>query len=820
MLDLTREFQHGWRRLRRTPVFTATALVVLGVGLGATTTMFSIVNAVLLRPLPFPNSERLVEATHTAAISGLQRLEQSDATFLLYQRHNTVFDDIGVSRAVDLSIAPADASAGDAERVAGAGVSASWLPTLRISPARGRAFTADDDRPGAPGVVVLSDGLWRRKFGADPAIVGRSVIINGSSRQVVGIMPPTFRYPSPSTQVWYPLQLDPAHTDAGSFNYDAVARLKPGATREAAVADLARAIPRLLDEYPSDIPRAMFEKAHLTPIVTSLHDAVVGDVSRLLWILLAAVGVLLTIACANVANLFLVRAEGRSRELAVRTALGAGGTAIVLHYLSEAILLALGGGAIGAALAAAGIRLLSVLPSGVSVPRLAEVSLDPIVGLFAVAITFASAAAVCAVPLLRTRRIAIAAVLKESGRATTTGAGRHRTRAMLVVAQIALALLLVASSGLLARSFSRLRDVNLGFDPANVTTARVALPEARYATAAPALNFYESLLNRTRALPGVRDAALSTWLPLTSDANNSAVTVEDYAAEPNAVPPVHAVNNVSSSWFATMRIPILSGRTLGTQDAAHPVREALVSRSFARRYWKSGSALGRRIHLGLDEPWFTVVGVVGDVHLTALDKPGEEAVYFPLVLPSGDSAVVHSRVALAVATNQAAPTLSTDIRRIVRDLDAGLPTYGQQSMDAIVGDASAKARFLVLMLGAASAIALVLGAVGIYGVMAYGVSLRQREIGVRMALGARPADVSRMISRQGLALASVGVVIGLAGAIASTRLLRGLLYDVSPTDPLTLGVTCAVLLATAFLSSWFPARRAANVDPASVLRSD
>ncbi len=820
MIEPLRELEYAWRRLRRAPAFSVTSLVVLTLGLGATTAMFSVVNAVLLRPLPFAEPEQLVNVSHSAVISGVSHLEQSDASFLLYDRHNTVFDRLGASRLSDVSIAPLAGAPGEPERVLGAGVTAGWLPTLGIAPVRGRTITAADDRPGAPGVVIISDAIWHRKFGGDPATVGSHVIVNGTSSEIVGIMPPSFRYPSASVQVWYPLQFDPAHANAGSFNYTAIARLKRGVTRDAAVADLARFLPRLLDEFPNDIPREMFEQVHLRPTILPLRDVIIGDVGRLLWILFGAVGLVLAIACANVANLFLVRAEGRHRELAVRNALGAGRVALTWQYLGEAVLLAGGGGVAGIGVAALAIGALSAVPSGIDIPRLTEVSLDGVVVLFAVAATLASAIVVSVVPLLRTRRIAIAAVLKESGRAATAGADKQRTRGMLVVAQVALALVLVASSGLLARSFARLRDVKPGFDATNVSTLRVSLPASRYKNATAVGGFYSQLVERARNLPGVSGAALTTWLPLTDDRNNSALGVEDRLT-PNTVPPVHNISFVSSAYFATMGVPLLSGRTLGAQnDPKRVLFEAVVSKSFADRYWKTESALGKRIRAGITGPWFTIVGVAGDVHLEALDKPADQAVYFPLVQSNADSTVIEPSVALVVSANSDSPALASALRRIVHDLDPALPTYGEQPMRRIVDAATAKARFLVLMLGVASAVALVLGAVGIYGVMAYGVSLRQREIGVRMALGARPSDVSQMVSRQGVTLAGIGVVVGLAGAIGATRFLRGLLYDVSPTDPLTLGATCVVLLAVALIATWLPARRAAGVDPAVVLRSD
>ena len=485
-------------------------------------------------------------------------------------------------------------------------------------------------------------------------------------------------------------------------------------------------------------------------------------------------------------------------------------------------MVSLAGGAAGVALAALAVRLLRRLPSGSELPRLDEVGIDGTVLLFALGTAVVSAVAVSVLPLLRARSMSVAAVLRDSGRANTAGARRQRARSTLVVAQVALALVLVAGSGLMARSFARLRDVRPGFDADPVLAVRLALPRAEYATAASRTQLYERLLASVRALPGVREAGLTTWVPLTGDNSNSAVWVEDRAAaDADAVPPVHEQVNVSGGWFAAMGVPLLAGRTLGAADAARPSTDVVVSRTFAERYWPGRSPLGKRIRPGLDgTPWYTIVGVVGDVHLTALDRPANDAIYLPLVTTEADTTFVPNAVALTIRTAGDPAALVGPVRQAVRALDATLPTYDERPMAATVYAAAARTRFTMLLLGVASAVALALGAIGIYGVMAYGVSLRQREIGVRMALGARPADVSRMISRQGVRLATAGVVIGLAGALVLTRFLRGLLYDVSPTDPLTLGATCGVLLGVALVASWLPARRAAALPPVEALRRD
>jgi predicted permease len=782
------------------------------------------VNGILLRALPYPQSDRLVDVSHSITVPGVDRVDQADATFLLYQRLNSVFDNIGAYRANDLNLGALVGGQGDAARVDATGVSASLFPTLRISPARGRTFSADDDRVGAPRVVILSNALWLRKFGGDPSVVGKNVIVDGAAREIIGVMPRDFGFPTVTTELWYPLQLDPNHAQPGSFNYKAVARLKPGVTPEAAVADLSRLLPRLLDDYPGNFPREMFENAHLRPVIKPLHEVVVGDIGRLLWIVFGAVGLLLAIACANVANLFLVRAEGRQRELAVRTALGAARSSLLMQYLSESFLLAVLGGAAGLGLAAAALQVFKTSSGGLEVPRINEVGVDAASVGFAIVACAITAIVVSLVPLLRTRQVSVASILKESGRSATSGAERQRTRSLLVMAQIALALVLVAASGLLARSFARLRDVKPGFNANGVLTLRLSLPPVKYPTSTSRAQMLDELTRQVRAVPGVRDAAITSRIPLTSDIDNTVIAIEDLHLAPNALPPLHEVSYVGNDYFSTMQIPMISGRRFGIQDPARRQYEAIVSESFAKRYYKNESPLGHRIIPGTMGGWYTIVGVVGDVHLKGLDQPAEETAYFPLVSPTGTESTelteVPQSVALAVRTAGDPNVAAAAVRKIVHELDPGLPTYGEESMQAIVRASSARARFLMTLLGTASAMALLLGAVGLYGVMAYGVSLRQREIGVRIALGAQPGEVSQMISRQGLALAVGGVIVGLGAAVGVTRFLRGLLYDVSPTDPLTLTATCVALLVVAFIASWLPARRAAALDPALILRSD
>ncbi|HEY2377333.1 MAG TPA: ABC transporter permease [Gemmatimonadaceae bacterium] len=814
------ELRVAFRRLRRAPSFALTTVVVLALGVGATTAVFSVVNGVLLRPLPYRQPDRLVEITHTVQVAGLTTVDQSDAGLLYYQRHATAFEGSAGWRDRDVNVSPPADDPGPASRVSAAMVTANLFDVFGIAPELGRDFHAGEDRINAPPVAMLSHRLWTRLFRGDPSVVGKRILIDGVSREIVGVMPRDFVFIHSAPEIWYPVPLDAATAAVTSFNYSSVARLRAGETPVTARADLVRILPHILEEFASGIPPAMWAAARVEPVVTPLRDYLVGDASRLLWILLGSVSLVLVIACANVASLFLVRGESRQHELAVRGALGSGTAGMMTQPLSESIVLAFAGGALGVLLAEIGVRFARVSGGELGLPRLEEVSVDARVLLFALGVSFFCAVVVSLVPVLRARRIPVAIVLREAGRGGMAGAARQRLRSALVVAQVALALILVAASGLLARSFARLRDVRPGFDPNGVIMARIVLPQASYKSYASVILFENQLLERLRALPGVRSASLSDLVPLTPDANTNVVSVEDHPVPLNAVPRVHTTLVIDGGYFRTMKIPLLAGRTFSQADPARPSSEAIVSHAFAERYWPNGSPLGKRLRPAISGAWLTIVGEVGDVHYDALDKPASEAAYYPLALPDSGMAGTPRYVALFVDARGHEATVASTVRTLVHSLDRSLPTYDEHPLTEIVAAATARARITLSLLALASALALLLGALGVYGVMAYTVSLRQREIGVRMALGAEPREVSGMISRQGLRLGLLGVGIGLAGALATTHLLRGLLYDVSPTDPLALGGTCLTLLAIAALASWIPARRAASIDPLEALRRD
>jgi predicted permease len=820
MVSVTTEIRHALRRLRRAPAFAVTATLTLTLGIGATTAVFTVVNAVLLRPLPYAHPDELVALSHTLQLSGISTVQQSDASFLLYRRASRSFSGIGAY--TDAAVNLDGGSSGlEAERLSAGLMSVDVLRLLRIAPLHGRMFLDDDDRPGAAPVVLLGERLWQRRYGGDAGVIGRRIMVDGISREVIGVLRGDFRFPSTSTELWLPLALDPAKVEPASFNYSAVARLAPKVSGIAATEELTRIMPRVVTEFPSALTMSMLEQVHLRPVVTPLRDVVVGDIGRVLWVVLGTVGFVLLIACANVANLFLVRAEGRQKELAVRAALGAARGALVAQVAAEGGVLALIGGAAGLALAVPGVRLLQALGGSIDIPRLSEVRVDGKVLALTISVTILAAAMFSVLPMLRIGSMQLIGALKDLGRSATAGRDRHRARMALVVSQVALALLLLVGSGLMARSFARLRAVNPGFDPARVLTFRIAVPQTVYKADVDVYRLYENVLGELAALPGVQSVGGTSWLPLNdSGHDNGAIWVEDHPTPPGSVPNVHDQIFADQRYLATMHIPLLAGRGFTSIDPSRLPHEALVSRSFAERYWKDASAIGKRIHPGIADEWSTIVGVVGDVRVEGLDQPPAQAVYFPLLMQQEKKMYAPRALTFVVRTATDPSSLTGGARRVMQRLAPSAPMFATLPMTEVVSHASARTSFTLLLLAIASAAALLLGAIGIYGVISYMVSLRTREIGVRMALGAGPSDIGLMVSRQGLTMAGVGVIIGLVAAAGLTRYLRALLFEISPTDPLTLGAVALGLLAVALAASWLPARRAARVEPAVALRSE
>lgn len=810
------ELRFAARRLRRVPIFAGAVVLVLALGVGTTTAMFSLVNAILLAPLPFPEPDRLMRLTHAASSTGRATeratVDLSDAIVMLYQSEARAFDGVAAWRFDDGDLGPSEADQ-TAVRVRGARVTASFFDVLGVPPALGRAFAPGDDRPGAARVVVLSHRLWQERLHGDPGAIGRQIDVNDVPRTIIGIMPPRFAYPARQVELWLPLALDPARTHPATLNLIGIGRLKRGVSSEAARADLARVL-------TGDASASTGQETRIAPHVQSLRDSIVGPPSRLLWFVFGSVLLVLLVACTNVAGLLLVRAERAQMELAVRSALGSGFMGILALTLSESVLLSALGGGTGVLLAVAGMRVVRSTGTALSLPRLEDVGVDAPVLLFALGITVFCALFVSVLPLLRARRVSIVQVLRRAGSGPAGSSAPQRVRSALVVSQIALAVVLVTLSGLMTRSLLRLYDVRPGFEADHVVTSRVLLPFARYGGSSVRLGFFQAMVREAQAIPGARDVALTDWVPLSGDRHDMAIDVEDDPSPANDGGTEHAAAHVDGHYFQALRIPLLRGRTFGAQDAARPMDEAIVSHAFAVRYWPGTSPLGKRVR-PLGGRWYTIVGEVGDVRYDGLAEPPSETVYFPIITAGSQETDVSLPAALSLIVRTEAgegETLSA-IRRVVAALDPGIPTYNEGPLQQLVHDASARARALAVLLAIASVVTLLLGAIGLYGIMAYSVSIRRRELGIRMALGARPADISRMVLLHGLRLAGVGIVIGTACALATSQLLRGLLYGVSPTDLVTLSATPAALLVVAFIASWIPAHRAAAVHPAEALQS-
>ncbi|MGE3188474.1 MAG: ABC transporter permease [Vicinamibacterales bacterium] len=813
--------KHAIRRLLASPIFTLTALVTLGAAIGANALLFSVVNGVLLKPLPFADPDRLVGVWHVAPGLGEGPVNQSPATYLTY-RDAGIFQDIGLWDNASATVT----GRGEPEQLDSLYVTDGTLPILGVRPALGRTFTPDDDAPGSAETVLLSHDYWLRAFGGSPAAVGQSLVVDGRPRQVIGILPDGFRFLRYDPDLVLPFRLNRAEVFIGNFSYQGLARLKPGQTIEAANAAIARLLPGLPDHFPlpPGFSREMLEHVGLGPNVRPLAEDVVGDIGRILWTLFGAVGVLWLVACANVANLFLVRAEGRQQELAVRVALGASVWQVARSLLAEALALGVAGGALGLALAFGGIRVLLALEPS-QLPRLTEIAIDPIVVLFTLALSIGAGLLFGLIPIAKYANPRLAATLKEGGRGSSDGRERHRARHGLVIAQVALALVLLVASGLMIRTFAAMRDVAPGFtDPDNVLTLRIAIPSALVEDPDQVGDTYRQIVQRLEAIPGVESVGLSSSITMDGNDSNDPVFVEDQPAPEGQMPPLRRYKWVAGDYFRAMGNPLVAGRAFTWQDVRNHAPVAIVSRQLAREYWGSpAAALGKRVRNTPQNPWREVVGVVGDERDDGVTAPAPAVVYWPVVVADfwDQPLFVNRSVGLAIRT----PRVRTagflrEVQQAVWAVNPNLPLARVRTLGDIYDKSMAETSFTLVILGIAAGVTLLLGLVGLYGVIAYIVAARRREVGIRMALGADSGQVQRIFVGQGLALAGIGLVVGLAAAAAAMRLLGSLLYGVSPFDPLTYGVVAATLGTVALVATWLPARQATRIDPAIALRSE
>jgi predicted permease len=812
------------RSLRRSPAFTIAAALTLVVGIGASVAIFAVVDGVLLRPLPYGHPERLVGAWHDMPSIGLMHTPQAPATYFTYQRLTHTIEGIGLYREGEVNVVE-PGSGVEAQRVASASMTATLVPVLQIAPLLGHAFTDAEDRAGAPPVMLIGEAMWRARFGAAPNIIGRRLDVNGVSREITGVMPARFQIPSAATQVWIPLQLDAINPPGTAFAYTGLARLKPGVGVADAERDFAGVLPRAPDVVPLFVPgistQQILEQVHPKPILIPLRADITGGIAGTLWTVAAAAALLLFVASANVANLTLVRADARQRELAVREALGAGRGRIMLHFFTESVVVAAVASTLGLAAAAAAVRAL-VIASPAGIPRLSDVTIDATTVLFTMAVTVLVAVGCSLIPAMRAGRGHLA--LREGGRSGTAGRTQHRVRGGLVAAQIALALVVLAGSGLLLRTFQTLNAIRPGWNPEHVSTFWLSLPRATYPRDAAVVQFYARLVDRVAALPGVQTVGLTSRLPFESHGvNPNPIYPEDDPSYATKLPPLQLFSAVNADYFRAMGISLLAGKTFDQMEVQHE-GDAIVSRTTAEIFWKDptgAAALGKRFRPLPTGRLYTVVGVVGDTRETELGAPPTQAVYFPVTPDQGNVVAGSQRtMALVVRTSGDPTTIASQVQQAVRDLDPTQPMFDVRPMTAVFAAATAQLSFFILILGCAAAVALILGAVGLYGVLAYIVTLRRRELGIRIALGASPRAVAAAMARYGMTLTGVGIVCGLGLFALVARFLRALLFGVTASDPITLGGSALILLAIAMLASWVPARRAARVDPADALRSE
>jgi putative ABC transport system permease protein len=810
---------YAGRSLLKSPGFAIAAVLTLALGIGANTAIFSVVNAVLLRPLAYREPERLVSVRSALDGRGAKDLPSSAPEYRDFRREVPALQDIAAVWPININLT----GHGDPERIQAAVVSTNYFSVLGVAPVLGRDFSPEDDGGRIGYVTLISWDLWQRRFGGDRDVIGKTVRLDDDPMTIVGVMPKGFRHPVESgaspMEVWAPIDL--ANTDSnfigfrGMRVFDLFGRLAPGATVEQAGAQFEALRGRLAERYPDSYLPSLGWRVDAAP----LAERVVGDVRPALLVLLGAVGFVLLIGCANVANLLLARATTRDREIAIRTALGGGRSRLIRQLLTESLLLALIGGALGLALAVWGTDALGRL-AALHLPRARDIGVDWNVLGFTGLVVLVTGIGFGLIPALQTTRPDLQSVLKDSGRGSSAGAPRARVRSALVVAEVAIALVLLAGAGLLLRSFERLLAVETGFNPDNLLTLQVWLPwpneaeKGRYFTQEQRLAFYDRAVEQVRQVPGVQNVALTTRLPLRGR-NNTRLTIEGRTPPPDEPPPIAEFRAVTPSYFETMQIPILRGEGLPEFADSASAGTAVINRTMSEKYFPNDDPIGRRVQVfGSDGPWLTIRGVVGDVRQIGLEEPPFEELYMSARTNAGQE------MAMIVRTSGDPESRAAAVTRAIRSADPEQPVFAVMSMDRLIANASAERRFSLLLLTLFAAIALVLSAIGIYGVMAYTTTQRRHEIGIRLALGAGGSDVLRLVVGQGMRLVLIGLATGLLGAWGLSRVLSSQLFGITAQDPVTYSMVALLLGGVALAATWLPARRATRVDPMISLRSE
>jgi predicted permease len=810
------DFRDATRSLRKQPRFLAIASLTLALGIGAVIAIFTVVDGVLLEPLPYPHAARLVNIWSTAPGLDYDQFPLSPDLFLFYRRHNQVFEDMALYQDRRASIT----ESGAPEVVDSAVTTHAYFATLGTGFSRGRSYGADEDKPEAARVAVISHRLWTRRYGGDEAIVGRTIRVDGEPTQVVGVAP-AWMDETGSPDVWLPARFNAASPPTGNFGWRAIGRLKEGVRPDQAATHLEPLVRRAMSEYiQSANYRAFLTDGRYRPLVHAMKEDVIGSVREPLWILLGTVGMVLLVACGNVANLCLIRGEARQREIAVRVALGGSRAGLVRKLLAEAIVLAAFGAALGLLFAALALPvLLQLAPE--SIPRLDHLRFDGKVLLFTAATAMLSALVFGLAPAIRYTRPDILACLRHGGRSATDHPARQRGRHLLVIAQTAMALVLLVGSGLLARSFARLTRAEQGFVAGDVLTFRVALPERTYPKSAELVRVTSQLVDRLAELPSIEAAGATTDLPMAGSPSGTAFEFDGHPTAAGRLPPIVDYTTVTPGFFETLRIRVLRGSDFDSGDLREGQRTIIVNKAAADRYWPGQDAVGKRVRAAGSSPaearpWFTVRAVVADVRQRGLREQPVPTIYFPLN-PAGDNT---PRVFTYVLRGPNVRAQADAVRQAVWAINPDLPLASVLTMAQVVERSVTQFSFTMLTLGIAAGIALLLGAIGLYGVLSYAVSLRTREIGVRIALGAPPSQVRRGVLAGAAGITAIGLVVGAAGAVGLTRFLGGLLYETKPLDLTTFAAMSALLFVVALIAAYLPARKAASVSPMEAMRTE
>lgn len=833
--SISGDVRYAVRGLRNHPSFTAVAVLTLALGIGANTAVFSVVNSVLLKPLPFPHAEELVDLAQVAPGAGgvisSRGLGLSTSMYFTYTEQNRSFQSMGVWTSSPVTVT----GLGEPEQVYANFISDGLLQALAVQPKIGRPFTAADQIPGANATLLLSYGYWQRRFGGARSVIGRKILVDARPREIIGVMPADFRIADTSADLILPLQLDRRRAITAGFYLTSIARLKPGVSIEQANADIARLLPIWARSWPSTpgdktndtfAERLFLISWRIGPNIRPLRESVVGNVRSVLWVVMGTLGMVMLIACANVANLMLVRVEARQSELAVRAALGAGWARIVRQLLIESLLLGAAGGALGLAIAYGGLRLL-VRNGPSNLPRLSEIGLDSHALAFSVIVSLVSGLFFGLIPALRYAGPGVSLAVRDSARTMTHGRDRHRARNMLVVVQVSLALVLLISSGLMIRTFQAMRSVRPGFEqPEAVQTFRVVVPKTSIPKEEEATRTEQAIADEVAAIPGVTAVGFANALPMDGTPPNwDGILKQGQSYAQGTRPPMRLYLNVSPGLFGSLGTRIKAGRDLTWTDIYGNRKFVLVSENLARELWGSAqAAIGKRVRANDADTWREILGVVEDVRHSGAQEPAPAVVYWPIFgqLHYPPKLTVGTRaVAFSVRTRRAGTgALLNDIHQAVWSVNAALAVANPETMRETVDRSMARTSFTLVMLAIAGGMALLLGLIGIYGVIAYAVSQRTREIGIHIALGAQPGDVRQIFVRYGLGLCAMGITIGIVAAATLTPVMKSLLFGVAPIDPMTFAAVPVTLLVTTFAACYLPARRASTVDPVECMRAE